>query len=720
MRDNSFVTLQAGTAEPKTAVFLLGVSTVVAQALLLREAMATMGGSEMAWGTVMGLWLIGMGIGSRIGIRFGSTRLATWMPVTTLVLAGSAVVLFRAAPALIGATSGEVLTTASAIWLWVAAVVPTALAGGVAFPILAGALGSSGGGRAYAIEAVGALAGGCAVSLILMRLGSAAALCTTLALVLAASLWWRSRTLAVIVGIAGIAVAPVAADALARAGWRWSGNPGELSDWRETRLQRLEVSVGPPTVVFADGQLVASYPDPYQVLPKAHLMMLLHPDPQNVIAVGCAVDGSVEAMSRHPVERLVIVEEDPVLLRSLPEWYGSGVTSALAQPQVQPLSSDPLRAITESGPWDLVILADGNPTTLRRNRTRTLEFLRSCRAAMSPDGVLVMRIVVADTYLGGTAGRLLETLSATVREVFPVVDVIPGEEILLVAGGHDAQIDLGADTLTRRLRNRGLESSMLPPEMIPLLTDRNRADSVRESLAASAPLNTVRHPRAVLLAGGLHESRSRPPLLNAVLEAERRGAWPLAVILGIAVLGLLSTSLSRRPPVVATASVVGLVSMGWWLLLVATWQATRGSVYSEIGALTATFMAGLAAGATVACRWNEPAKHLPPLLASSILESLLLASGIAIGFPLVAVPLLLAAGGALTGAAFPGLTALGAGHVRRGAGVAFAADEAGAALGAVMIGIFALPWAGLTATALGLGLLSLAAIPAVVASLRRN
>ncbi len=39
------------SADPRTTLFLLGVSTVVAQALLLREAMAAMGGSEMAWGT---------------------------------------------------------------------------------------------------------------------------------------------------------------------------------------------------------------------------------------------------------------------------------------------------------------------------------------------------------------------------------------------------------------------------------------------------------------------------------------------------------------------------------------------------------------------------------------------------------------------------------------------------------------------------------------------
>ena len=84
---------------PKTTVFLLGVATVVAQALLLREAMAAMGGSEMAWGTVMALWLLGVGLGSRIGAAIGSARLARVLPAVVLAAAAWGVVLFRAAPA---------------------------------------------------------------------------------------------------------------------------------------------------------------------------------------------------------------------------------------------------------------------------------------------------------------------------------------------------------------------------------------------------------------------------------------------------------------------------------------------------------------------------------------------------------------------------------------------------------------------------------------------
>jgi hypothetical protein len=338
---------------------------------------------------------------------------------------------------------------------------------------------------------------------------------------------------------------------------------------------------------------------------------------------------------------------------------------------------------------------------------------------MRPDGILVMRVVVSDTYLGGAAGSLVATLATTLREVFPKLAALPGGEILLIAGGPEAELDLDADHLAERLRLRDLEDSELIPEMIPLFIDRERAIGLAERIDAAARVNTIRRPRAVMLAGGLHEARTTPALIRLVLEIERRGAWPLAAALGIASLGLLAMALIRRPPVVTTAAAVGFASMGWWLLLIATWQATRGSVYSEVGALTAIFMAGLAGGAGLASRWSRPVRRLPTVLAVGIALSLLIAAGIAIHLPLVAVPCLLIAGGALTGAAFPGLAALSGHGPRRSAGIAFAADEAGAAAGALVVGIVAIPWAGLTATALGLAFLSLAAIPAVVVALRR-
>jgi MFS family permease len=324
---------------------LLGVATVVAQTLLLREAMAAMGGSELAWGAVMALWLVGMGTGARVGAVAGSARLARAVPVVVLMFTGCGAVLFRAAPAMIGAASGETLATASAVWLWVAAVFPAAFAGGLAFPILAGVLGEGGGGRTYALEAAGALVGGVLVTAALVGLGAAPAVCLGLGCVTAVVSWPRSRWLAALAAIAGVVLAAPAASLLERAGWSWSGHPGALRNWQETRLQRLELSGGPPLAVYADGTLLSSYPDPYVVLPRAHLTMLLHEDPRRVYAVGCVADGSVEAMAHHPVARLVVVEEDPLLLRRLPGWYGPEMAAALAGPRTLALAGDPTRAL---------------------------------------------------------------------------------------------------------------------------------------------------------------------------------------------------------------------------------------------------------------------------------------------------------------------------------------------------------------------------------------
>jgi spermidine synthase len=711
----------ASHTDARRTVIVLGFATAIAQALLLREAMAAMAGSELAWGSVMALWLVGMGAGSRCGTRWGSDRLAHTLPFLVMLLAGTGVVLFRAAPALTGAAPGETLTTWHALWLWTIAVLPAAAAGGLAFPILAEGLGDSGAGRAYALEAVGALVGGLVLSFVLAPLGAAAAICVGTGLLAAALVWPRNRVAAALLLLMACAAAGPAGNLLAHAAWRWVGHPGSLSEWRETHHQRVELAGGTPNALYADGRLVAAYPDPFTTIPRAHLLMLLHPNPKRVFALGCLTDGSVGHMAEHPVDEIVTVEEDPQLVEVLPTWYGREFQQSLTNPRLRTVASDPLRVLPREGPWDLVVLRDGNPTTIRHNRTRTLEFFRTCHRHMNDDGVLVIRLEISDVYLGGAAGRLLEVLASTLRQVFPQLVAVPGEEVLLVAGRSRARLSVDPAELERRWARRGISNSGFEPEMLALVVDPSRAATLNRVVgAASAPVNTTSHPRAVLLAAGLLEARSRPSILQLSRSLEGRPPTTLAFGVAILAVGLLAFAGTRRPPASATAAVVGLCSMGWWLLLIASWQATLGSVYAEIGALTAAFMGGLAAGSLTASRWSPgAAARLPVVLGIGAALSIAVALGVPMRFPVVVVPGLLVAGGFLTGAAFPGLADLAArGKTRRGAGIAFAADEAGAAAAAFVIGIVALPWAGLTATAAGLAILEIAAIPAVIVAVR--
>jgi spermidine synthase len=699
---------------PRMTLVRLGVATAVTQAVLLREAMAALGGSELAWGVVLALWLAGMGAGARAGVRFGSAGLARALPAVMLVAAGAGAMLLRAAPALVGATTGESLTTWYTIWVWSIAVLPAAIAGGLAFPVLAAGPRAGGPGVAYAWEAVGALGGGVLFTVALAPLGAAATLSICLGLVLGAWWWQRSRLLAGVVLLLAMVVARPANELLVRAGWHWSSRTAPLAAWAETRHQRLELSAGEPAALYGDGRLLASYPDQYLTVPRAHMLMLLHPQPQAVLIAGGTADGTLLSVVKHPLQRLRVIEDDPALIRTLPEWYGPEIGAVLADPRVELAFVDPVRALGEQPAWDLILLLGGNPTTIRRNRLFSQELLVACEQRLAQDGLLVLQLGVSDTYLGGAAGRLLAVMTATLREVFPEVVAVPGETTLLVAGRTKAAVVLDPLILAQRWSERAINDPAFVPEMLPLLVDPWRAKELNRAIAeVRAPVNSQRRPRAVLLAAGLAEARGQPPLLSAVQALESQPPAPLLVALLVVAAAVVAAALRQRAAGTATAGVVGAASMGWWLLLLAVWQATLGSVYAEVGLLSGLFMAGLAAGAFAARRWSSPGRALPALVTAGVLLSATIASGLPYQAPLILTPLLLVAGGCLTGAAFAGVASLaGDGDARRGAGIGLAADEVGAAAAALIVGLLALPWAGLTNTALGLAALQLAAIPA--------
>ena len=81
-------------------------------------------------------------------------------------------------------------------------------------------------------------------------------------------------------------------------------------------------------------------------------------------------------------------------------------------------SQQATRFFQELQPLDLILLLGGNPTSLRRNHCFSEEFFRACRRRLRSGGLLVLELPVADTYLGGAAGRLLAIMTSTLGQVF--------------------------------------------------------------------------------------------------------------------------------------------------------------------------------------------------------------------------------------------------------------------------------------------------------------
>jgi hypothetical protein len=496
-----------GNASAFRALAAIGFTAAVSQSVLLREAMSALGGSELAWGGVLSVWLAGVGLGSWAGARpgRGPARLA---PPLCLAAAALAVMLLRALPALTGAAAGESPTVWRGAAVWVAAVLLPALAGGWGFPVAAASVTGEGvPGRAYAVESLGAVAGGVAFSFLLAPFGSIGALAcagvAAAALALDGAWRWLALPLA---GAAWLAV-PAVERSSARASWDWSGRPGTLRAVRETREQRLEAaSLDEDTwALYADGALISDLRTEPLERSRADVVRALAPAGLPILAVAAASEGLGSELAGGGLAAIVAVEDDAgmlAFLRSVAELPGAPrVTPA---PGVEWRSGEPLRVLRAGAPWGAVVLLDGDPGSIRSHRTRSREFFRECRAGLAPAGLLAVRVGVPDTFLDGSAGRLLATIYWTMRAEFDAVRALPGEQVWLLAGRGGPGLDLSLASIGEVLRARGGGDEAL----LPLVLDPVRAATLERWLG-SHPVRpgTAARPRAVLLAAAVKESR---------------------------------------------------------------------------------------------------------------------------------------------------------------------------------------------------------------------
>jgi spermidine synthase len=737
------------------AAFLAaGLLATAAQVLLLRELVVDVAGDEAVIGVGLAAWLAGIAGGASAARRrravaapsdagLGLALLALLPPLG--ILAGRWLRLALAPGA------GELPGLGLALVLSLATLAPPGAAVGFTFTALAASASrrweaGEGIARLYIVESLGSLLGGVAVALLAgswvppLRLAAAFGVVATL-LALAAchgGILARSRLQggAAALCLALVAAAPALDERSERA--RFAGTaPGlPLRAFADTPYQRLVLGGDDVLHLYASGQYAASFPDPWGAESVGHLLALLAPRPRTVLLVGGVERGLVPVLLRHPVRLLVIVEPDRAafgfLLGRLPE----ADRAALRDPRVRVVHDDPRHFVGHGrlgGRFDLALLFGGEPATLLRARLATVEFLRALAARLRPEGAMVMSVRTAPLALAGETEALAGSLVRTLQEAMAVVRATPGPDTLLVAGGDPTAVTLDPGVLASRWRERGVASPSFDPALLPVLLAPDRVATQEAALLdAAMRAETSRDDRPVsflhalarrqqtttgawgrLLAGA---SRVPPPWLVGL------AFLPSLVI--VARLPLAGGPAARRAGVAAShaVAVVGAAGMGWWLLLLFSFQTHAGALYGWLGALTATFMLGLAVGATLAPRaafahGERDEQSLPgavralrlslgaaALFAATLpwtLPAAARASGGGALAALLAHAALLLAAGVVTGGLFPiaaEVRLAGGDGPGEAAGRLEAADHAGAAAAALLGAVVFVPLLGVTSS----------------------
>lgn len=729
----------------------MGFTFTVTQVMVIRELLVIFLGNELSIAIVLSNWLLLEAAGSFfLGRRLKAFAAATGYALSQLLIAlllPLTLYGIRCLRDMMGLSIGEGASLLQ-IFFWTAVVLaPLGIVAGVLFT-LACALHADFSdapslslGKVYFYEGLGAGVGGILYTFLFipllkafevaLLLGIANLLCGIFLLSIArekgpsrhvtAGLLWSF----LIAGVALLTLSGAGTWEKASLDRQWTGLQVLASRWSpygNVTVGRREDQL----TFFSNGIPACTVPVPNIAFAEelVHYPLVLHPSPKTILLIGGGPGGVLAEILKHPVDEVHYTETDPVMIRVLREHLAPLTRRELEHPLVRVHALDGRLFVKTTGhTFDAVLLNLPSPTTLELNRFYTVEFFTEISRLLGDRGVLALPLPGSGTYLSQELRNLNLCILLSLKQVFPAVQVIPGEVHLLLAFTSPVPWPPSAGTLIDRLRERHIPTQFFLAPQIQLKLEPHRLKWLDDSLkrGGTVELNRDAHPFGLYYGIAYWNTRFHPFMQVFWHRVAGLRLWhlaaPLLILIGAALaLGRKRPLNGQRGILVWVVGSTGFFGMASNILLLFAFQTLLGYAYHWTGFLIASFMAGLAWGSLIMNRKlaevRNPAATLAAIESCIVLFTLLLMTLLAFSYAFAQDQDILsvtqygfipasAGAGFLVGLEFPlagRLYASGGEAVARTAGTLYAADLVGAFLGSLLLGVVLVPALGILKT----------------------
>jgi spermidine synthase len=669
------------------AVLMLGTVAQTGQILFLRELLMAFHGNEFLIGLILATWLAWVGVGSYLGLYLVHL---VGRPLFLLVVNSAAVLLVLPATLLImrnlrwffDVLPGAQLSLLDMAISCVLLLAPVCLLLGAQFVMLArvwrereGAADTSSAGKTYIGEAVGGVLGGVLFTFLLVHYLNPFQIAVLAGMVmLAAGLYLIPKAeinpvpMSCRRFLAGfLAVAVISFPFLAQVdAWAYSAKwqhflpQHQLAGVYQSRygtigVVRLEEQYS----FFQSGHLIFSIAGPkaaavgleeQEAVEFAHLAMVQHKNPADVLLIGGGLRGILREILKHPVERVDYIELDEVLTKAAWPYLSPATQEAFADPRVRLIHTDGrLFVKTAQQKYDMIIIDAPKPATAALNRYFTKEFFHEAKRLLRPDGVFVIGAASTPGLRGVAVANRNSTIYHTLAAVFTRVLIVGDRFLYFFASNYPAQISSDAAVLAGRYTERNIEAKGFSPRHYYLLLQETKLRRVNWLVRnhGRSPGAYLTGPKTVPLnPGSVAEQEAREHLLPPVDkgrfinsdfkptgyfytlmfldELARAGyekvfrwllqvkSWwilmlftlPLLAVLGLRLFG---GSKAKKPiarsAVLFSVFMTGFSTMALQIVLLFSFQSVYGFIFEMVGLIMSVFMGGLALGAYLTSRY---------------------------------------------------------------------------------------------------------------------
>ena len=716
-----------------SAIVIVGLSGITAQVLLLRELLVSFYGNELTLGIILANWVLAEALGVFIFGKLADRTnkkigLFIFLQVVFALTLPGCVFLSRVFKGALGIPFAEAIGLYAIFFTSLLIILPVGFAHGALFSVCAKLYSLFGRhpkqsiGKVYTWETIGTIAGAIILTYLFIpylnsfRITFIVSIANLIIAVIFIKYQSDRKYLSLsaigltFILLLGIGPSYLHHFSLAK---QWQGQ--RILDYRNSIYGNIVVTEkGEQKTFFYNGSpiITVPYPDITFVEEFAHLPLLFHHDPQNVLVIGGGAGGLINEIEKHSVKKIDYAELDPLLIVMLKKYPSRLINLELSDPRVSIINLDGrffLNMTNKS--YDVILIGLSRPSDLSLNRNFSEEFFALSKKRLGRDGVLAIWLPGSLAYLSLELKDLNACIINALNGVYGHVRVIPGDYNIILASDSPEIFDVTPAGLSRRIKERSINTNLLTPAYLDYRLNKKWLDWFnKSSLGATNEINRDLAPIAVFEML-IYWNKQFSTKFAQFLEVLKLINLGLIFILACGVTLALSFLFYRRHKLklVYTIATTGFFGMLVSLILILSFQVFYGYLYHMIGILIAVFMSGIAAGSIFITKRLERIKNGRGLLIKLevsiglfccvlplILTRLYAPIHSYIGFPILFfIP------GMLIGLEFPLASSVYSGSkeaVGQTAGALYAADLIGGWLAGMLGGILLLPILGLFQT----------------------
>ena len=610
----------------------MGLSSITAQIVLLRELLVSFLGNELTLGVILASWLILVAAGSFLigkSVEKVERKLEVFV-VFQLIFSIAfpfAIFLCRIFKNILLATPGEVLGFAPIFYSSLLILLPVTLPYGALFTYGCKLYAeyaeenAASIGKVYLIETIGSMIGGLLITFLLIQYLNPFTIAFSISflnsLMSIFLLWLKPKSsnasfqkvliiLSILLSFLFVyGLLPQNSNAIHQSSIR--------SQWRGLNVIHYENSIygnitvtkrGEQYTFFADGvpSITTPVPDISFIEDFIHLPMLFHEKPDSILILNGGAGGMIHEILKYPVTHVDYVELDPLLLKLVQEYPTPLTQSELSDRRVKIHYMDGRLFVQRTGEqFDVIFIGLSTPQSLQTNRLFSSEFFSLTKEKMSSNSILALTLPGSLTYISPELKDLNGCILDTLKSVYHHVKVIPGDVNLYLASDSDSLEKISPHEISKRFEERKLQASLITANYIEYRLNERWLKWFWQSMEGrKTRINSDFHPLGVFFNLSYWNSLFSP-YLTVVFKWYQKNSLALSIAKIILITIILTTLFIKIPrlsrhAITYSIFTTGLTAMVFSLAIIFAFQTLYGYLYHQIGLLIAIVMFGIASG----------------------------------------------------------------------------------------------------------------------------